>query len=211
MASNLTKRVLITCLTCFSTVPEVFSSEHSEQLSPTSEMKTNARCASLSIQMNEEDLSEKHRLEYYVGAYILGGIKDDYLNNSYYYQFGRSEGYISALASMENATESQIATRFYKKQNCKDLIQSKTDKLENLESPVDIVKSTEYFSGLKDRYYNLILFVEGETDDYVKLYLGFDEGNGRKTRLDFLRLDEEGNVYRNKDYYTGNDNWIVIK
>ena len=161
--------------------------------------------------MNEEDLSEKHRLEYYVGAYILGGIKDDYLNNSYYYQFGRSEGYISALASMENATESQIETRFYKKQNCKDLIQSKTDKLENLESPVDIVKSTEYFSGLKDRYYNLILFVEGETDDYVKLYLGFDEGNGRKTRLDFLRLDEEGNVYRNKDYYTGNDNWIVIK
>lgn len=211
MAFNLTNRALITCLAGFSMIPEVFSTEHSEKLSPTIEMKTNARCASLSMQMDQEVFSEKHMLKYYGGAYELGGIKNDNLNNAYYYHFGRIEGFISALAAMENSTESKIATQYYNEYNCKDLIQSNTSKLEKIESPVAIVKSTSYFRDLKDRYENLILFVESKTDDYFGLYLGFDEGNGRRTRLDFLRVDQEGNVYRNKDYYTGNNNWLVVK
>jgi hypothetical protein len=211
MAFNLAKRALIICLAGFSIIPEVFSSEHSKKLSPTIEMKTNARCASLSIQMDQENFSEKHMLKYYGGAYALGGIKDDNLNNAYYYHFGRTEGFISAVAAMKNSTESKIAAQYYNEYNCKELIKSNTDNPEKSESPVDIVKRTSYFSDLKDRYENLILFVEGKTDSYVSLYLGFDEGNGRRTRLDFLRVDQKGNVYRNKDYYTGNDNWLVIE
>jgi len=55
------------------------------------------------------------------------------------------------------------------------------------------VKNTGYFQRLKQTYKNLILFIEEKSENYIYLYLGFDEG-GHTTRHAFVRVDLLGAV-----------------
>ena len=195
----------------FFIVPGAFSSQPTEELIPTNEMKSNARCTSLSIQINDDSLAEKHKIAYFSGAYVLGGITDENINNAYYYHFGRSEGFISATASFREQKESAVAAEYYKLMKCKDLINKNITNAEFSGSAFEISERTNYVKNLRKKYSNLILFVEDKSEDYVSIYLGFDEGQGRRTRYGFLRVNGEGEVYRNKDPYLGVDNWVLIK
>lgn len=61
------------------------------------------------------------------------------------------------------------------------------------ENAVKKVENRGYFHRLKQQYKNLLLFVEEKDNNYIYLYLGFDEG-GYTTRHAFVRVNLFGRV-----------------
>jgi len=198
-------------LTFFLSTPEALSDQSAGELLPTSSMILSARCASLSEQKKNHQLAEKHRLDYFSGAYLLGGLADQGLINQYHYYFGRSEGFISATAAIQGQSEVEVAAKYYYEMGCKDQMTRNFQDEDSADLAIEIAEETAYVKNLREEFPNLILEAEGKTEGYVQLYLGFDEGQGRKTRYGMLRVHQDKKVYRNKDYYLGTDDWQEIE
>jgi len=63
----------------------------------------------------------------------------------------------------------------------------------NDENAVEQITKTNYYKDLSKEYPNVILFVDDKRNNYIYIYLGFDEGT-HATRKAFVRVDSDGTV-----------------
>ena len=79
------------------------------------------------------------------------------------------------------------------------------------DSALRSVAATKLVIALKKKYPNTIFFIEdGSSENDRMIYLGFDEGT-HTTRHSFLRVDDHGVVYENKDLTFDEIKWVVLK
>ena len=63
----------------------------------------------------------------------------------------------------------------------------------NEDSALKLVMDKKYYKSLKKKYPNTILYVEDKEDQFIYLYLGFNEGT-YNTRNAFVRVNNKGKV-----------------
>jgi len=170
----------------------------------TSNMVRNAKCAGLAQLLGNSEAAFDHEWDFFMEAKEKSGIpsNDLELNQAFYSQFGWAQGMAQGLAFAEDVTREHEATVAFKHLQCGEPLEKVA---------IQIAEKTKFVRDLRKRFSNLILEIEDATKDEVSLYLGFDESSGRRTRKEVLRVDKYRNVYRNRDYHLGTDNWIVVK